>query len=214
MLPTPRASLNELRTGKRTPSQETGKHGRYLSSEVMRLLPTPCARDWKGEGYKGQLPTEMRLLPTPNASLCNYEEEPETWEPRRAAAAERHGNNGIGMPLPIALKLLPTPEASDGTGGRVSREKGGTRDSGAKRAVTLATAIHHQPRGSQSIGASTSPPSGAGKPSTGLRLNPLFPAWMMGTPSCGECGREWTDPDCPHSVTAFTFTSDGSSGRP
>jgi hypothetical protein len=115
LLPTPRASLNELRTGKRTPSQEAGKHGRYLSSEVMRLLPTPCARDWKGEGYKGQLPTEMRLLPTPNASLCNYEEEPETWEPRRAAAAERHGNNGIGMPLPIALKLLPTPtSASNG----------------------------------------------------------------------------------------------------
>ena len=38
---------------------------------------------------------------------------------------------------------LPTPEASDGTGGRVSSEMGGTRPSGAKRSVTLATAVHH-----------------------------------------------------------------------
>jgi site-specific DNA-cytosine methylase len=63
----------------------------------------------------------------------------------------------------------------------------------------------------QSSGASTSPPSADGKPSTGLRLNPSFVGWMMGTPSCGECGREWTDPDCPHSATAYTSTSAGSS---
>jgi len=34
----------------------------------------------------------------------------------------------------------PTPESSDATGGRVSKEVGGTRPSGAKRAVTLGTA--------------------------------------------------------------------------
>lgn len=39
-----------------------------------------------------------------------------------------------------ARLLLPTPEASDGSGGRVSAEVGGKRPSGAKRAVTLATA--------------------------------------------------------------------------
>jgi hypothetical protein len=60
-------------------------------------------------------------------------------------------------------------------------------------------------------GVTTSPPSPDGKPFTGLRLNPSFVGWMMGTPSCGECGREWTDPDCPHSVTAFMSTADGSS---
>jgi hypothetical protein len=221
LLPTPtsQSNGNAADPGRADERRQVAKakHGRIFGrglEESLTLLPTPMARTQSGTQVSGDsrtggpmLEEALKLLPTPNASLCNYGEEPETWEPRRAAAAERHGNNGIGMPLPIALKLLPTPEASDGTGGRVSREKGGTRDSGAKRAVTLATAIHHQPRGSQSIGASTSPPSGAGKPSTGLRLNPLFPAWMMGTPSCGECGREWTDPDCPHSATAFIPTS-------
>ena len=36
------------------------------------------------------------------------------------------------------------PEASDGSGGRVSAEVGGTRPSGAKRAVTMATAVAHE----------------------------------------------------------------------
>lgn len=41
------------------------------------------------------------------------------------------------------LTLLPTPEASDGSGGRVAAEVGGSRPSGAKRAVTLGTAVAH-----------------------------------------------------------------------
>src|ERR1039458_2388782 len=39
--------------------------------------------------------------------------------------------------------LLQTPEASDGTGGRVSSEMGGLRLSGSKRAVTVSTAVAH-----------------------------------------------------------------------
>jgi DNA (cytosine-5)-methyltransferase 1 len=42
-----------------------------------------------------------------------------------------------------ALTLLPTPESSDSTGGRVSAQLGGVRPSGSKRAVTLATAVAH-----------------------------------------------------------------------
>jgi DNA (cytosine-5)-methyltransferase 1 len=54
------------------------------------------------------------------------------------------GDHGRGDTRPHGVTpLLPTPEASDGTGGRVSAEMGGTRPSGAKRAVTLATAVHH-----------------------------------------------------------------------
>ena len=41
----------------------------------------------------------------------------------------------------IERRLWPTPEASDATGGRVSKELGGTRPSGTKRAVTLGTAV-------------------------------------------------------------------------
>jgi len=132
---------------------------------------------------------------------------------RTQSGTEVSGDGRTGGPMlqEAVVGLLPTPEASDGSGGRVSKEKGGCRPSGAKRAVTLATAVQHQPRGSQSTGATTGPPSPDGKPSTGLRLNPSFVGWMMGTPSCGECGREWTDPDCQHSVTAFMSTADGSS---
>lgn len=49
LLPTPRASANENRSTKRTPSQEAGRHGLYLSAEVCELMPTPRATD----GTKG-----------------------------------------------------------------------------------------------------------------------------------------------------------------
>lgn len=44
LLPTPRASPNENRSTKPTPSQLTGRHGRYLATEVL-MLPTPRATD-------------------------------------------------------------------------------------------------------------------------------------------------------------------------
>ncbi|QXN74444.1 DNA methylase [Gordonia phage Float294] len=56
--------------------------------------------------------------------------------------------NGL---LETGGQLLPTPEASDGSGGRVSAEVGGTRPSGAKRAVTLATAVHHETSEDQTL---------------------------------------------------------------
>jgi hypothetical protein len=121
---------------------------------------------YREDGVKVQISTQqavLDLLPTPNASLSNYEEEPETWEVRRQAAAEKHGNNGLGAPLPIALK--------------------------------------------QSIGATTSQPSGAGKPSPALRLSPWFVEWMMGVPA------GWSDPDCPLSATEFKSRSASSSGN-
>lgn len=48
-LPTPRASANENRQTKPTPSQLEGKHGLSLLAEVHTALEatTPCARDWK-----------------------------------------------------------------------------------------------------------------------------------------------------------------------
>lgn len=44
---------------------------------------------------------------------------------------------------PARVTLFPTPSAMDGSGGRVSSELGGTRPSGAKRSITLATATAH-----------------------------------------------------------------------
>lgn len=58
--------------------------------------------------------TALTLLPTPAASNPNDGEDPETWLSRSAALKAKHGNgNGAGMPLGIAVQLLPTPKASN-----------------------------------------------------------------------------------------------------
>jgi hypothetical protein len=53
------------------------------------------------------------------ASAQNYDDDPTAWEARRAAAAAaRHGNNGIGEVLGIVAQgLLPTPRSTDGPKG-------------------------------------------------------------------------------------------------
>jgi DNA (cytosine-5)-methyltransferase 1 len=52
LLPTPRASANENRQTRRTPSQEAGDRGLCLAAEVLELLPEPAES----------------LLPTPSAA--------------------------------------------------------------------------------------------------------------------------------------------------
>lgn len=137
------------------------------------LLGTPTARDWKGEGDPGQLPTDvLALLPTPRAS------ERENRQTKRSPSQE-DGSHGLSLLAEVAtaVKLLPTSAMADG----------------------------------DRSGATTSPPSAAGKPSTGrhpLRLSADFTEWMMGCPTCNVCGLGFTDPDCPHAATAFLFPSD------
>ena len=90
LLPTPRASPQENRTTRRTPSQEAGKHGLYLASEIghlmsesARMLPPPSAADGLGghERRGGARTDELllaglakdvtKLLPTPTAQLAH-----------------------------------------------------------------------------------------------------------------------------------------------
>jgi hypothetical protein len=55
------------------------------------------------------IPTCAPLWPTPDASVMQLGEKPETWLPRVAALKERVGNgNGHGMPLTIAAQIGPT----------------------------------------------------------------------------------------------------------
>ena len=54
------------------------------------------------------------MLPTPNAGLHNYDEAPESFIARRERLkAKRINGNGAGMPLGVAVKILPTPTAND-----------------------------------------------------------------------------------------------------
>lgn len=57
------------------------------------------------------------LLPTPTASFIQDVISPERWEARRARMRERHGSGGhMGLPLGLAVRLLPSPTASEHTG--------------------------------------------------------------------------------------------------
>jgi DNA (cytosine-5)-methyltransferase 1 len=88
---------------------------------------------------------EIPLLPTPAVNDMGAAYTPETWDEWTATMKAKHNNgNGHGKSLNVeAQRLLPTPEAADASGGRKSVELGGTRPSGAKRAITLATAVDH-----------------------------------------------------------------------
>lgn len=90
----------------------------------------------------------------------------------------------------VAAKLLPTPH---GMAKEDQERRPGPTGNELGRALN---------------GATTSQPSGDGKPSTEPRprLSPDFVGWMMGTPGCSVCGREWTDSACQHSATEFTST--------
>ncbi|MEU6858850.1 hypothetical protein AB0B28_08255 [Glycomyces sp. NPDC046736] len=125
LLPTPRASENENRQTKRTPSQLAGTHGKNLAAEACALLPTPRASDGaKGgpnqRGSSGDLTlpsAAVRLLPTPAASNPNDGEDLENWEARRQRNLAKGTNgNGQGTPLSIAVRKIstgaPTPPPS------------------------------------------------------------------------------------------------------
>jgi len=139
------------------------------------------------------LRTAVSLLPTPAVNDMGASYTPETWDAWTARMKTEHGNgNGHGNSLSIeALRLMPTPEASDSSGGRVSSELGGHRTSGAKRAVTLATALHHVDFGQYAPAiarweALTRPAPSPTEP-TGKagahRLSPAFVEWLMGLPA-------------------------------
>jgi hypothetical protein len=125
------------------------------------LLATPRTSDQNGPGVHGSggmdCGRRFHLLPTPDASVANYAEDPQEWQARAAKLKEKHGNgNGHGTPLAIAVKLLPTPMAGDpgegrrpmehsGTPARAERLRGGPRASsrrGRRRRVGRVRARH------------------------------------------------------------------------
>jgi DNA (cytosine-5)-methyltransferase 1 len=108
----------------------------------------------------------LRLLPTPAAGAFNDGESVESWLARRDRQKKLGRNgNGIGTPLAIAIRLLPTPVASDSAAERAP-QLGGQRPSGAKRQVGLPEVItHHLARLQQ-------PASAPAQPAAGERLLP------------------------------------------
>lgn len=176
----------------------TSSGWRLLQASLLDLCGEPFSGTWPRSGSMcGGIVCPLRPS-APRTSVTGFS--PLLLGTPTARDWKGPGYEGQLLPTDLA-KLLPTPRASE----RHTREA--TIEVAQDRGESLPSAV-----ASLSTGASMSPQSDGGKPSTGLRLNPSFVGWMMGTPRCGECGREWTDPDCQHSVTAFTSTADGSSG--
>jgi hypothetical protein len=130
------------------------------------------------------------LLPTPTRQ-----------DGSNVAGASQEARNS--PPLNALVRMLPTPRASERENRQTQRTP--SQEAGAHGLSLLAEAA------SLLSGETTDQLSTDGKQSTDLRLNPSFVGWMMGEPTCGVCGRGWTDSDCPHSATAYTSTSGGSS---
>lgn len=99
LFPTPRASPNENRSTKRTPSQMAGRHGRYLASEVCELLPTPTAVD--GNRALAHYPDQYTTLPDAVAQLLPTP---------RATDGTNGGPNQRGSKGDIALPAAVQPE--------------------------------------------------------------------------------------------------------
>lgn len=189
------------------PRSGTTQHGHAFAPATLEpvtaasvsssLLPTPTARDHHGAaspkarkagGHQLNLPDVAcaYLLPTPAACNPNDGESPETWLERRARQQPHRA-----MPLAIAVKLLPTPRASDtGTAGRQPGE--GFRPplsavllptpkacDGTKGYQTQTDSKGHPtlPGIASRIGAPTNPLSAAGKNSSDDLL-PTRPSWV------------------------------------
>ena len=88
------------------------------------MLPTPdsltAGRD------------SSQLLPTPSAWVQDEVDLDKYLARREREKAKGRNGNGFGMPLDMAVRLLPTPNASDGTRGpdlaRPSRQLSGGPD--------------------------------------------------------------------------------------
>lgn len=203
LLPTP---LTTTATGVQTLERRVGGRG--------ALLPTPSAADALGGhvSRSGDRRGELLLpglvktfLPTPAAGVFNDGESVESWTERRDRLKEKHGNgNGMGTPLSMAVKMLPTPRSTDGPKGGPGQVNGrGVADSLPAIEALLPTPVtdpssangHARNLGSEArwgdytpaiarheaaVGRLAPPPTEPGR--KGPRLSPRFVEWMQMLP--------------------------------
>lgn len=126
MWPTPHATESEMRTHKRTPAQEAGKHGLYLQVEALRstLWPTPVANDDNKspeahmamkQRMKGgprntitslQVAVKATMLPSPRASAMTTESM-ESFEARRDKGDVATPKLAVAAGVLVGQKLNP-----------------------------------------------------------------------------------------------------------
>jgi DNA (cytosine-5)-methyltransferase 1 len=171
LLPTPQARDSKGSAGRigRTKTKEDREYYEAEASlpEIVTLLSTPNARDWKsepGKNYRaGSLPREAKqlpLLPTPTAQLnepAPWKEGVDWWLQSRATRNLEGVVTGNTPELPLA----PAETKTDTAWGKYG------------------PAIH---RWEEILGRTAPPPTVADGRNGNARLNPELPEWMMGLP--------------------------------
>lgn len=156
---------------------------RHLSSSVRRTLALRI-----GE-------SESSSWPTPNATVANDGETPETWLARREQLKEKWNNgNGCGTPLAMAVALWPTPGVPNG--GRAMAEEDvearGATDTG-KRQVPLESVarLWSTPRASENENRQTRPTPSQVAGEHGMNLATEASLWQ--TPRAARGGQRGND---------------------
>ena len=153
-------------------------HGKSLSIEAQRLLPTPVADNSRGlpsasTDYASLANVAVSLPPTPRATDGTK------------GGPNQRGSSGDLM-LPSAVTLLPTPSVADGMGGHLTR----SGDRSNELLLPGVAKAHQQAwgqyaaaiaRAEQAIGRPAPPPTETG-PKGAARLSPRFVEFLMMLP--------------------------------
>jgi hypothetical protein len=150
------------------------------------LLPTPTDVGNMMAPSMQKWRSHRNLWPTPDASVAQFGEKPETWLARREEVKAKGINgNGMGMPLTIAVQMWPTPTSRD------------WKDGSAKACANvpanglLGRVVHQFPTPRSSgitMGGGSNQRKAAAARGTLVTgaLNPTWVEWLMGFPL------EWT----------------------
>ena len=128
------------------------------------------------------------MWPTPDAFVSNDGEQPETFRARKEAVKAKGLNgNGMGTPLAMAVKMWPSPVASEARQGFQDRTRGkkGTQESLTTIAVNSASLLD--------------PTTAKAGPSGSQRavLSPAFVEALMGFPIGWTDCEAWATPSSP-----------------
>lgn len=168
LLPTP--VTTDARGGRRHTTTTPGAHNGTSLTDALLPTPTTAAASGGNARRGGDRSDELllpgiaeraveELLPTPNASAMNYDEDPDQFAARRARRGIKDGNNGGGLPLGIAAQTL----AADGF-----------------QWGEYEPAIRHT---EQVTGRPVPPPAVPDGRNGRMRLSPVFEEWMMLLPA-------------------------------